>query len=67
MPAATGVNIAPTPISARPSSSTPKVVAPAHSRLPSPKTAMPAHSARLRGQLPVATRASGASTAVDMA
>ena len=67
MPAATGVNIAPMPISTRPSSSIGKASDSAHTALPAAKIAMPTHKARRRGQPPVSTKARGASTAVDKA
>ena len=64
---ATGVNIAPTPISARPLSSTGSVVASAQTALPAANTAMPKHNARRRSQPPVSISASGASSAVASA
>ena len=67
MPAAIGVNIAPTPISTRPISRASSVLASAHSRLPAANTSIAKHSARRRGQPPVTISAIGASTAVASA
>ena len=65
--AATATNTAPAPIDTRASSSIGRLVASALKALPAVNNASASSSTRLRGQAPVASSSSGASSAVPTA
>ncbi len=65
--AASATNTAPAPISRRDTSSMVRPCDRAHAALPSVNSASASSSARLRGQPPVASSSSGASSAVPTA